>query len=179
MFSWLPRDPLPVGQEAPDFTLPSETGRKVRLSTLRGKNVVLLFYPGDHTLICRRQLREFRDVWPDLRGQNTVVFGINPQSAESHREFSSHNNFPFPLLVDEDQEVAALYHSDGGMVNRNVYLVGPDGLIRYAQRGMPRPEEMLAAAEHTRRASPRKAARTRSVNTSWRAKRVDRFRNVI
>jgi thioredoxin-dependent peroxiredoxin len=146
MFAWLPRDPLPVGSKAPDFTLPTETGKKVRLSAWRGKNVVLVFYPGDDTLICRRQLCEFRDAWPDLRGQNTVVFGINPQSAESHREFSARNKFPFPLLVDEGQKVAALYNSDGGMVNRTVYLIGPDGLIRYARRGMPRPEEVLAAA---------------------------------
>jgi len=166
MFSWLPRDPLPIGSTAPDFTLPSETGKKVRLSALRGKNVVLVFYPGDDTLICRRQLCEFRDAWPDLRGQNTLVFGINPQSAESHREFSAHNKFPFPLLVDENQKVAVLYNSDGGMVNRTVYLIGPDGLIRYARRGMPRPEEVLAAAVQKKQGTPRKAGRTRTVNTS-------------
>jgi len=166
MFSWLPRDPLPIGSTAPDFTLPSETGKKVRLSALRGKNVVLVFYPGDDTLICRRQLCEFRDAWPDLRGQNTLVFGINPQSAESHREFSAHNKFPFPLLVDENQKVAVLYNSDGGMVNRTVYLIGPDGLIRYARRGMPRPEEVLAAAVQKKQETPRQAGRTRTVNTS-------------
>ena len=153
MFSWLPRDPLPVGNKAPDFTLSSETGKKVQLSALRGKNVVLVFYPGDHTLICRRQLCEFRDAWPDLRGQRTVVFGINPQSAESHREFSARNTFPFPLLVDKNQRVAALYNCDGGLVNRTVYLVGLDGRIRYARRGMPRPQEVLAAAVQTRQAS--------------------------
>jgi peroxiredoxin Q/BCP len=166
MFSWLPRDPLPVSSKAPDFTLPSETGKKVRLSTLRGKNVVLVFYPGDDTLICRRQLCEFRDAWSDLHGKNIVVFGINPQSAESHRGFSARNKFPFPLLVDEGQKVAALYNSDGGMVNRTVYLIGPDGLIRYARRGMPRPEEVLAAAVQTRRTSSRKVARERTVKTT-------------
>ena len=140
MFAWLPRDPLPVGHKAPDFTLPSETGKKVRLSTLRGKNVVLVFYPGDDTLICRRQLCEFRDAWPDLCERNTVVLGINPQSAESHREFSARNKFPFSLLVDQGQKVAALYNSDGGLVNRTIYLIGPDGQIRYARRCMPRPE---------------------------------------
>ena len=164
MFSWLPRDPPPVGQKAPAFTLLSGTGKKGRPSTFRGKNVVLLFYPANDTPIYH--FCEFWDVGPDLRRLNTVVFGINPQTTESHREFSSHSNFPFPLLVDDDQEVAALSNFDGGMVNRTVYLVGPDGLIRYARRGMPRPEEVLAAAVHTRRASRRKAARTRRVNTS-------------
>jgi len=160
MFSWLPRDPLPVGCKAPDFTLPSETGNKVSLSDLRGKNVVLVFYPGDDTLICRQQLCEFRDVWPDLRGQNVLVFGVNPQSAESHREFRERNKFPFPLLVDEDQRVAALYNSDGGIVNRTVYLIGPTGIIRYARRGMPQPEEVLAAAQKKpRSAEAHKAVR--------------------
>jgi peroxiredoxin Q/BCP len=150
MFSWLPRDPLPVGSKAPDFTLPTESGKRVKLSALRGKNVVLVFYPGDDTMICRQQLCEFRDAWPDLREHNVVVYGVNPQGAESHRDFSERNQFPFPLLVDDKQEVAALYNSDGGMVNRTVYLIGPDGLIRYARRGMPRPQEVLAAAQQTK-----------------------------
>ena len=81
----------------------------------------------------------------------SVVFGINPQSAESHREFRDRYQFPFPLLVDTGQQVAALYNSDGGMVNRTVYLIGPDGTIRYARRGMPQPQEVLAAAKMDRK----------------------------
>src|SRR5271165_4544128 len=110
MLSWLVRDSLPVGSKAPDFTLPTESGKKVTLSALRGKNVVLVFYPGDDTLICTKQLCEFRDAWPDMRAHNAVVFGINPQPAESHREFRARHKFPFPLLVDPDQQVAALYN---------------------------------------------------------------------
>jgi peroxiredoxin Q/BCP len=159
MFSWLPRDPLPAGSKAPDFTLPTESGKRVKLSALRGKNVVLVFYPGDDTMICRRQLCEFRDAWPDLREHNVVVYGVNPQSAKSHRDFSERNQFPFPLLVDAEQKVAALYNSDGGMVNRTVYLIGPDGLIRYARRGMPQPQEVLAAAKSGRRAAARSVVR--------------------
>jgi thioredoxin-dependent peroxiredoxin len=147
MFAWLPRDPLPIGSKAPDFTLPTEAGKRVKLSSLRGKNVVLVFYPGDDTLICRQQLCEFRDAWPDIRGLDVVVFGINPQSAESHRDFRDRHQFPFSLLVDADQHVAALYNSDGGMVNRTVYLIGPDGKIRYTRRGMPQPQEVLATAK--------------------------------
>jgi peroxiredoxin Q/BCP len=160
MTSWLPRDPLSVGSLAPDFTLPSDEGRRVTLCRLRGKNVVLVFYPGDDTLICRKQLCEFRDAWPDVRGKNVVIFGVNPQSAESHREFRNRYDFPFPLLVDADQKVAALYNSDGLLVNRTVYLIGPDGKVRYARRGMPQPLEVLAAAASTPR--PRKAVVTRS-----------------
>jgi peroxiredoxin Q/BCP len=146
MFSWLPRDPLPVGLKAPDFTLVTDSAKKVKLSALKGKNVVLVFYPGDDTMLCRKQLCEFRDAWPDLKGKNVVVFGVNPQSAESHREFRERYQFPFPLLVDREQKVATLYNANGGVVNRTVYLIGPDGKIRYARRGMPRPEEVLAAA---------------------------------
>lgn len=156
MPSWLPRDPLPVGSPAPNFTLPAQDGRRVTLSRLRGKNVILVFYPGDDTLICRQQLCEFRDAWPDLTGANIAIFGINPQSDESHRGFRDRYHFPFPLLVDEDQKVAALYNSDGFMVNRTVYLIAPDGLIRYARRGMPQPAEVLAAAA---KPLPRKPAR--------------------
>jgi peroxiredoxin Q/BCP len=146
MLSWLPRDPLAVGSNAPDFTLLTESGKKVKLSTLHGKNIVLVFYPGDDTMICRRQLCEFRDAWPEIHDLNVVVFGVNPQSAESHREFRGRHEFPFPLLVDAGQQVAKLYNCDGGMVNRTVYLIGPDGLIRYARRGMPQPQEVLDAA---------------------------------
>ena len=159
MFGWLPRDPLPVGTKAPDFMLPTQAGKKVKLSAVRGKNVVLVFYPGDDTMICRRQLCEFRDAWPDIRGQNLVVFGINPQSADSHRKFRKRYKFPFPLLVDADQKVAAVYNSDGGVVNRTVYLIGPDGLIRYARRGMPQPQEVLAAVKARRRATSRSVVR--------------------
>jgi peroxiredoxin Q/BCP len=151
MFAWLSRDPLPIGSKAPDFTLPTQSGQRIKLSSLRGQNVVLVFYPGDDTLICRQQLCEFRDAWPDIRGMNVVVFGINPQSAVSHREFRERYKFPFPLLVDADQHVAALYNSNGGMVNRTVYLIGPDGKIRYARRGMPQPQEVLAAAKVARK----------------------------
>jgi peroxiredoxin Q/BCP len=71
------------------------------------------------------------------------VFGINPQSAASHRQFREENHFPFPLLVDRGQRVAALYHANGLLVKRTVYRIGPDGVIRFASRGMPAPREVL------------------------------------
>lgn len=71
------------------------------------------------------------------------VFGVNPQSAASHRKFRENNHFPFPLLVDSGQKVAALYHANGLFVKRTVYRIGPDGIIRFARRGMPAPREVL------------------------------------
>jgi peroxiredoxin Q/BCP len=144
LFSWLISDPLPAGSEAPDFSLPDEQGNLVSLRSLRGRNVVLVWYPGDDTTVCRKQLCEFRDLWSSL--QNTVVYGVNPQSAESHAKFRAKFSFPFPLLIDKGQKVGRLYNTHGIVAKRTVYLIGPDGRIRYAKRGKPDPGEVLAAA---------------------------------
>jgi len=146
LLDWLFSDPLPVGTLAPDFSLPDQDGKMVSLSAFRGHNVVLVFYPGDDTTVCRRQLSEFRDRWAAAQQMNTLVFGVNPQSAASHTRFQTKSHLPFPLLVDPGQTMGELYHTRGLMVKRTVYLIGPDGRIRYARRGMPDPDEVLAAA---------------------------------
>ncbi len=147
MFGWLFSDPLATGAKAPDFTLPRQDGQPVSLSKLRGKNVVLVFYPGDDTPTCRKQLCEFRDQWSEARKRNTQVFGVNPASAQSHAKFQDKYHLPFPLLVDDGQKVASLYHANGLFVKRTVYLIGPDGIVRYGKRGKPEPAEVLAAAK--------------------------------
>ena len=146
MISWLWSDPLAVGVKAQDFTLHDEGGHPVSLSALHGKNVVLVFYPGDDTSVCTKQLCQFRDHWKQAGEKNTVVFGVNPWSASSHVKFRDKFKFPFPLLVDSGQKVAAMYHANGLIIKRTVYLIGPDGVIRFARRGVPPPEEVLAAA---------------------------------
>jgi peroxiredoxin Q/BCP len=138
--------PLPVGAAAPDFTLPDQDGAPVSLRTLRGRNVVLVFYPGDDTPVCRKQLCEFRDRWEDAAAKDAIVLGINPRGAGSHARFRDRHKFPFPLLVDDGRRVARLYRADGLVIRRTVYLVGRDGTILYARRGKPAPEEVLAAA---------------------------------
>ncbi len=143
---WLFSDPLAVGTPAPDFTLADEAGNSVALRALRPKNVVLIFYPGDNTPVCRAQMCEFRDRWEQAKMRNTLVFGINPGGASSHAGFREKNKLPFPLLVDSGQKVGALYHANGLIVKRTVYLIGPDGVIRYAQRGKPSVEDVLARA---------------------------------
>jgi thioredoxin-dependent peroxiredoxin len=145
MFAWLFSDPLPIGVAAPDFALPDEGGHKVALSALRGRNVTLVFYPGDDTPGCTKQLCQFRDQWNKVRERGVEVFGVNPQSAAKHDKFRQKYHFPFPLLVDEGQKVAALYHANGLIVKRTVYVIGPDGKIRFGKRGMPDPAEVLAA----------------------------------
>jgi peroxiredoxin Q/BCP len=146
MLSWLFSDPLPVGSQAPEFSAPDETGRTVTLSALRGRSVVLVFYPGDDTPGCTKQLCQFRDDWEQARTRGIEVFGVNPQNAEKHARFRRKFGFPFPLIVDKGRQIAKLYHASGIIVKRTVYLIGPDGVIRFARRGMPAPAEVLAAA---------------------------------
>jgi peroxiredoxin Q/BCP len=146
MLSWLFSAPLPPGTPAPDFELRDDSGALVRLSDLRGRHVVLVFYPGDNTPGCTKQLCEFRDSWEAVRKHEALVFGVNPQGAEKHGRFRSKHGFPFPLLVDEGQKVAGLYRAGGLIVRRTVYRIGPDGLIKYARRGAPKPDEVLAGA---------------------------------
>lgn len=145
--SWLFSEPLAVGTTAPDFTLSDQDGNSVTLSALRGNTVVLVFYPGDETTVCRKQLCEFRDQWPLSESKNTLVFGMNPANAKSHQNFRSNHQFPFPLLVDSGRRVAKLYKASGLIVQRTVYLIGKDGKIRFAERGKPAPEKVLQAAE--------------------------------
>ena len=141
-------DLLPAGAAAPDFTLKDQDGNAVSLSSLKGKNVVLVFYPMDETPTCTTQLCEFRDRWGDVTKKNTAVFGVNPGSAEKHQKFRKSKAFPFPLLVDTDQKVAKLYRTDGWFVpSRSVYLIGKDGKVKYAQKGKPAPEEVLKNAD--------------------------------
>jgi len=147
MLSWLFSEPLRVGDDAPDFTLPDQDGNTVSLAGLRGKNVVLVFYPIDETSVCTRQLCEFRDSWELAQARNAIVLGVNPARAATHAQFRSRHQFPFPLLVDDGQQVAANYHANGFIVKRTVYLIGKSGKIRYARRGKPEPQEVLAAAE--------------------------------
>jgi thioredoxin-dependent peroxiredoxin len=147
MLSWLFSEPLPVGQDAPHFTLRDQDGNSVSLAALHGKNVVLVFYPADETALCTRQLCEFRDNLALLQSKDSVIFGINPADEARHARFRDNHKFPFAILADPGQRVGAAYRTKGLIVKRTVYLIGKSGKIRYAKRGKPNPEEVLAAAE--------------------------------
>ena len=147
MLDWLFSGPLPAGSKAPEFSLSDDAGATVTMASLRGKNVVLVFYPGDDTPTCTRQLCEFRDRWEQAKARNVAVYGVNPQGSSKHQKFRAKYKFPFPLLVDRGQQMGKLYHANGLIVKRTVYLIGPDGTILYAKRGKPEPEEVLAAAK--------------------------------
>jgi len=104
-----------------------------------------VFYPRDQTSVCTEQLCQLRDHWVQLQERNVQVFGVNPQNAVSHAEFRRKQTLPFPLLVDQGQKVGRLYRANGLVPKRTVYLIGGDGKILFAQRGMPSPDQILDA----------------------------------
>lgn len=116
-----------VGQPAPDFALRSDTGETVKLSDLRGRPVVVYFYPRDDTPGCTRQACAIRDSWGEFERAGATVLGISPQSVESHVKFKEKYSLPFPLLADQDHAVAETY---GAWGPKTRYGKTYDGLIR-------------------------------------------------
>lgn len=100
---------LETGQKAPDFTLKDTNGDAITLSKYEGKNVVLYFYPKDMTPGCTTEACDFRDQNDLFKEINTVVFGVSPDSVESHQKFTDKHELPFQLLADPDHEVSEKY----------------------------------------------------------------------
>jgi peroxiredoxin Q/BCP len=100
---------LKVGELAPDFELTSDSGTKVKLSSLRGQRVVVYFYPKDDTPGCTTQACGFRDNYVNIQEKHAVVLGISPDGEKSHVRFKTKFNLPFTLLSDEDHVVAETY----------------------------------------------------------------------
>jgi peroxiredoxin Q/BCP len=128
------QDAPQVGAPAPDFTLNDGNGDEWRLSDSRGKVVVLLFYPGDETPVCTRQMCSVRDRWEDYRSTGAEVVGISTDSVESHKKFAEHHGLPLRLLSDESSRVANLYGARSlipGKVARSVFVIDAAGTIRY------------------------------------------------
>lgn len=126
-----------VGDVAPDFALPGTGGRTYRLSELRGRTVVLVFYPGDATPVCTRQLSSYTTDWDRFVDLGVQLLAISPQSVESHEAFSAaQGGFPFPLLSDADRSVARAYGVLGplGFYRRSVFVVDAQGIVRYRHR---------------------------------------------
>ena len=136
---------LQTGQKAPDFSLISSTGDTVRLGDFAGKNyLVLIFYPGDETPGCTKQLCAVRDDYAKFEAKNAKVFGVNHADGDSHRKFVKRYGFQFPLLIDEGQKAAKLFGCDSWpMVKRTVFVIDPQGTVVYVKQGMPPDEEIL------------------------------------
>src|SRR5512136_3486539 len=105
----MPVNKLRVGDLAPDFELPADDGTTVKLSDLRGKRVVVYFYPKDDTPGCTTQACGFRDAYPQIEEHNAVVIGISPDDEKSHAKFKTRHTLPFILLADPDHTVAQAY----------------------------------------------------------------------
>jgi peroxiredoxin Q/BCP len=148
---------LKTGDPAPDFTLTTGDGESVSLSDLRGRPVVLYFYPRDDTPGCTTEACSFRDLQPVFNKRNAAVFGVSTDSLKSHQKFAHKYDLTFPLLSDPDHAVAEAYDSWGKKkfmgreydgVRRNTFLIGPDGRIARvweAVKPAGHPEEVLAA----------------------------------
>ena len=118
--------PPKVGDQAPDFELPGTEGRNYSLSEYRGQPVVLVFYPGDNTPVCTRQLNEYTSDIDKFAEVGAQVLAISPQSVESHEGFScKQGGFGFPLLADEDKAVGIAYGIIGpvGFYRRSVFVI--------------------------------------------------------
>ena len=135
------RTSLTTGALAPAFSLPSDSGKAVSLKSLRGRWVVLYFYPEDDTPTCTQQACDLRDGWAELTKLGAAVLGVSPDGVASHRAFRAKYQLPFPLLADEDHAVATAYGAWGtktlygntfiGM-HRNAVLIDPEGRVAKA-----------------------------------------------
>ena len=147
---------LNVGDPAPDFTAATDSGDTLRLSDLRGKRVVLYFYPKDDTPGCTAQACGFRDQYPMIEEKNAVVLGVSPDSAKSHRKFKTKYNLPFTLVVDEDHAIAEAYGvwAEKSMmgkkymgIERSHFVIDEEGKIAGAEVKVKPDQSVLKALE--------------------------------
>ena len=136
---------IEAGTPAPEFELKADDGSTVTLAGLRGRRVVLYFYPRDDTPGCTAQACGIRDQWQDFRGVDAVVLGVSPDDEASHRTFKEKYGLPFTLLSDEDHAVAERYgvwveRTNYGRtymgIKRSTFVIGEDGTVRSAMYGV-------------------------------------------
>jgi peroxiredoxin Q/BCP len=131
------------GKPAPDFELASDSGERVKLSSLRGKPVVLYFYPKDDTPGCTTQACGIRDVYADFRDRGAVVLGVSPDDEASHVKFKEKYSLPFTLLADPEHKVAEeygvwkernLYGKKSMGIERSTFVIDADGNVAKTMR---------------------------------------------
>ena len=129
---------LESGEMAPDFTLPDQDGNLVHLADLRGKRVILYFYPKDDTPGCTTEACGFRDAWHELEADGVVVLGVSRDNVRSHRKFADKYGLPFTLLSDEGGTVAeqygvwiqkSMYGKTYMTMARTTFFIRPNGMI--------------------------------------------------
>jgi len=148
-----------IDQPVTDFTVPATSGQTVNLAALKGKQVVIYFYPKDSTPGCTTEGQGFRDLYPQFSAANTEVFGVSRDSLKSHENFKCKQEFPFELISDKDEalcqlfdviKLKKLYGKEYMGVDRSTFLIDKDGVLRQEWRGVKVPghvDAVLAAAQ--------------------------------
>lgn len=127
-----------VGDRAPEFTLNGNGGTQHSLAEFRGQPVVLVFYPGDDTPVCTKQLNSYNNDLAEFEQVGAQILAISAQDIASHDRFAGKHGLKFPLLADPDKAVAGAYGTLGplGFPRRSVFVIDAEGIIRYAHRAI-------------------------------------------
>jgi peroxiredoxin len=143
---------ISVGDKAPDFSLVGTGNVTHSLNAYKGKTVVLVFYPGDNTPVCTKQLVCYNNELAQFSELDAQVLALSAQDLESHEKFAAQHGFQFPLLADTEKSVARAYGVLGplGIPRRSVFVIDASGVVRYVHRALVgvtfRPVEELIAA---------------------------------
>jgi peroxiredoxin Q/BCP len=150
---------IEIGKKVPDFELPATGDQSIKLSKLKGQNVVLYFYPKDSTPGCTREGQDFRDLHTKFRRAKTVILGVSRDSLRAHENFKAKQAFPFELLSDADEELCTLfdvikmknmYGKQVRGIERSTFLIDAQGKLRREWRKVKvdgHAEEVLAAVK--------------------------------
>lgn len=132
-----------IGQPVADFTAPATSETQVTLNALKGKNVVIYFYPKDSTPGCTTEGQDFRDLYAEFQGLETEIVGVSRDSLRSHENFKSKQSFPFELISDKDESICQLfdviklkklYGREYMGVERSTFLIDKEGVLRQEWR---------------------------------------------
>ena len=148
-----------IDQPVDDFQIPATSEKTVSLSQLKGKQVVIYFYPKDSTPGCTTEGQGFRDHYAEFQAANTEVFGVSRDSLKSHENFKAKQCFPFELLSDKDEalcqlfdviKLKKLYGKEYLGVDRSTFLIDKDGVLRHQWRGVKVPGHVEAVLEQAK-----------------------------
>ena len=148
-----------IDQPVSDFQIAATSEKTVKLSDLKGKQVVIYFYPKDSTPGCTTEGQGFRDHYAEFQAANTEVFGVSRDSLKSHENFKAKQGFPFELLSDKDEalcqlfdviKLKKLYGKEYMGVDRSTFLIDKDGVLRHEWRGVKVPGHVEAVLEQAK-----------------------------
>ena len=148
-----------IDQPVSDFQIAATSEKTVKLSDLKGKQVVIYFYPKDSTPGCTTEGQGFRDHYADFQAANTEIFGVSRDSLKSHENFKAKQGFPFELLSDKDEalcqlfdviKLKKLYGKEYLGVDRSTFLIDKDGVLRHEWRGVKVPGHVEAVLEQAK-----------------------------